>query len=260
MKYKGHAIYEQPWVEKDNLDPKIKEEFKIEIRRPSLILSNAVKKIVKYMKYWLDQSTLENYSVKTIYWSMDGEDWKLFPSGWTISLGCIESPLSIDEKNLKDLQECIDANVEPFVALEFLHKAINEDEPRYKWIYATIAAELAIKEYLIEKDWRLEVLLNSVQSPPLNKLYGPILKQYSGLDSAMSSKDIQNAIEVRNMLLHRPKEININSKSANLYVQNVKTLIFQLITDLYPGYRLISKNYPPRLNVGNYHRIDLEKK
>jgi hypothetical protein len=58
-------------------------------------------------------------------------------------------------------------------AFRHLHRAENErDDPRHAWIDATIAAELAIKEFFILYKPELAPFVLEVPSPPLSKLYG----------------------------------------------------------------------------------------
>ncbi len=54
---------------------------------------------------------------------------------------------------------------EPLIAMTHLHRAVNEPLPRHKWIDATIAAELAVKEFLIRKCPELRSLLERLPSP-----------------------------------------------------------------------------------------------
>jgi len=62
-------------------------------------------------------------------------------------------------ENSDKIQHCIDSGFEPFIALDFLYKAKIEENTKFKWIYATIAAELAIKEFIIRKEPMYEILL-----------------------------------------------------------------------------------------------------
>ena len=130
--------------------------------------------------------------------------------------------------------------------MEFLQKAINDSDSRHKWIYATIATELAIKEFLMKKNPILEVLLNEVPSPPLDKLYGKILKEYCGIEPYMKIKDIQYGVKIRNLVVHRPRDIDLDAQDTYIYVRLIEATIFQFLSNLYPEIApIVSDHYPP---------------
>lgn len=213
-------------------------------------LYQASEKLLKYMKVWLDQSELTGISATgDCLWSIDGIEWKYYPPGVFQYYLTVYHSVKINEENLNELQKCIDNNYEPFIAFDFLHKAINERDPKYKWIYATIAAELAIKEYLIRKASNLESVLIDIPSPPLDKLYGKVLETYGKIKLDVKIGDIQNGVKIRNCLVHRPGSIKIDGDMAERYVHIIETAILQLLYDLYSDMPLASELYPPYTNL-----------
>lgn len=132
-----------------------------------------------------------------------------------------------------------------------MHRAINEEHnPRYKWIYATTAAELAIKEFLIEYTYKngcnpIEPLLLELPSPPLYKLYGLILESYLGERSPCVTR-ISKGSEKRDRLLHRPerkggKQEAVSENEARLYVRQIEMALFHLLHELYREDRVIQQ-------------------
>lgn len=156
----------------------------------------------------------------------------------------IKNVTPLNEDNAKIIQEYLDNDFQPFLALRHLHRAKNEDNPRYKWIEATIAAGLAIKEFLIRKKPEVEALLIEIPSPPLHKLYGSILESFTGQKSP-KLKELQKGAEIRNKLIHRPKEIDISAQEANKYVQDVEIAIGHLLTMLYPENHVWKRMFKP---------------
>jgi len=118
-------------------------------------------------------------------------------------------------------------------------RARNDSNPRYMWIEATIAAELAIKEFLIRQRPELETLLLEVPSPPIYKMYGAILKAYGGKTLPNKIyKQLSAGAEIRNKLLHRPHDEPIDHQKALDYVSAVAGAIQHLLSILYPKYHL----------------------
>ncbi|MEZ6049962.1 MAG: hypothetical protein R3C02_01015 [Planctomycetaceae bacterium] len=117
--------------------------------------------------------------------------------------------------------------------MRHLHRAKNEREPSCRWIDATIAAELAIKEFLIAKEPLLETLLLELPSPPLQKLYGQILEKYAG-ERSPKLNSLREGSEKRNKLIHRPGGEHVNRSEADQYVKNVEIAIYHLMCLLHP--------------------------
>jgi hypothetical protein len=143
----------------------------------------------------------------------------------------------------KWVQDFTDSGIEPFVALRHLHRARNETNDRYKWIDATIAAELAIKEFLMRKEPQLEMLLLELPSPPLDTMYRKILPKYGGgkLDTRILNSLLEG-VQIRNKLIHRPQdELKdlINSQKTLNYVNDVAETIKHLLSNLYPEKHII---------------------
>jgi hypothetical protein len=211
-------------------------------------------KALRYVKYCLNFVELSESPFRPYreLWSLDGLTWKSFtPEGKVVLQGIMEREASsemavpLDDKTLPQIQQYIDDGYSPFVSLAYLHRAINEEHnPRYKWIYATIAAELAIKEFLIEYTYKdgcteLEPLLLELPSPSPRKLYGAILEHYQAERSPCVAK-IDKGAERRNRLLHRPKgrrgsQETVNEQEARQYVRQIELAIFHLLHQLYPN-------------------------
>lgn len=150
----------------------------------------------------------------------------------------------IDKEWQTLVQASLDSKIEPLLAMRHLHRAKNEARPHYKWIDATIAAELAVKEILIRKCPYLAEILLEVPSPPLSKLYGKLSARYLGERSPYVNK-LQEGQTVRNELVHRPATKSIDPQKANDYVEMVSDAIFHLMFLVYPEDMLIRHSAPP---------------
>ncbi len=149
-------------------------------------------------------------------WSLDGNQWLRVPSGlsvqgWTTSLG------NLDATTAKSLQELLSGNEEILVATSYLHQARNSHNRRYQWIYATMAAELAIKEILVRVEPKLQVILQELPSPPLHKLYGDVLESVAGVRSN-SLSTLQGGARRRNQLVHNPNSPTPPLKEVDEYI------------------------------------------
>lgn len=199
-----------------------------------LNMSKAAKKVLCIIKYcfkctYLDENLLSN---PKFYWSKNNSNWEMISSPFHITLDS-HGFMKLNKESAKDIQKYINNDFKPFFALRHLHRAINENNPRYKWIDATIAAELAIKEFLIRRDPCIEALLLEVPAPPLDKLYGSILKKYNDGEKSPSFKKIKDGATKRNKLIHSPENIKISREEANEYIHDIETAIYHLLYLLY---------------------------
>jgi len=221
----------------DNLSKELGSEL-IEITSGVNI---STRRTLSIIKYYLNQTGINEglFSVRDVFWSLDGKTWKRINQRLTITMWT-ESMLPLNDDSKKLVQDFIDSDAHPFVALRHLHRARNEISSRHKWIDATIAAELAIKEFLIKIKPELETLMLEVPSPPLHKMYGEILNKYGGkpLPKKLLTSLAKGA-EIRNKLLHRPQEEIIDSQQAVDYVSNVAESIKHLLGILYQGKHII---------------------
>jgi hypothetical protein len=193
-------------------------------------LSAATRKVLSLIKYNLFVSGMsENLaSIRGDYRSIDRTHWKRMPMAFTAILD-VQDLMPLDEKTAPDIQRYIENNFEPFLSLRHLHRSREESDPRYKWIDATIAAELAIKEFLIKKCPAVERILLDVQAPPLDKLYGSILKDCAKEESP-NKKAIKNGAEIRNALVHKPLKTYIDAQDATSYYREIQMAIYHLLT------------------------------
>lgn len=191
-------------------------------------------------KYFLGFSSISDdlVSFGKMDWSTDLTEWHRFPFKMTMT-GWSSSQIPISEAVKPLLQQDIDTQVRPFLAMRHLHRAIAEAIPRFKWIEATIAAELAIKEALLVAKPELATLLLDMPSPPLAKLYGSTMKQYLG-EVSPYRKALVEGSEMRNKLVHRPMDHTISLSDATEYVSTVEKAIFHLLRLVYPNSKILS--------------------
>jgi len=156
--------------------------------------------------------------------------------------GTVVNEVNLTPETCSALQDYVRNARHPFIALRHLHRAKEEQNSRYKWIEATIAAELAIKEFLLAKHPALGPLLLEMPAPPLSKLYGSLLKEYGGEESP-KKRQIEKGAEMRNRLVHRPESIHIDPQKALDYVNDVEVAIFHLLWLLHPADLVIKKLY-----------------
>ena len=216
-------------------------DLKEEIREIHSICSITTQRVLSHIKYHLVYTDISEqlFSIKSRRWKVEGQDWRPIPSSFSTVFEAISIP-RFDERTCNNLQESLNEGFEPLLAMRHLHRAINESIPHHKWIDATIAAELAIKEVLIRAKPDLESLLLEVPSPPLTKLYGSVLETYLGERSPYLGI-IRKGVEVRNRLVHRPTSERVDAQEAVDYVDNIELVIFHLLSLLKPQNRLIQE-------------------
>lgn len=225
-----YKVLESKVYDGGKLSPKIQNQ--ISIMEEGII--SATKKTLNAMKFFFNWEDFSEslFSIRDTYWSKDQIEWNLVPVVIKAVVQ-IKNYMNLTENTSKYIQGYLDGQGwEPLLALRHLQKAKIESNPRYKWIDATIAAELAIKEFYIRLAPQLETLLLEVPSPPLTKLYGSVMESLVKVKSP-KLKEISKGVEIRNKLVHKPDQINIDVNEANKYVEDIEQAIFHLLSILY---------------------------
>ncbi len=205
-----------------------------ELRAIKKELTHAIEQVLAGLKYYFNRHELPDYSTANeFYWERFEENYvKLqLPLRYIAS---VKQCIYLDAESTSDLQAFLDGNKKMLTSgLRHLHRAHNEQDPTFKWIDATIAAELAIKECIIFLKPELATLLLEMPSPPLTKLYGLILESVTGRRSSKCTA-IRKGIETRNRLIHRPGEEQIDIEKATQYLDDIEIAIFELLSFMYP--------------------------
>ena len=162
-------------------------------------------------------------------WSLDGNQWFRIPYGLSMQIRT-SSLGNLNTATAKSLQELLSGNEEALVATSYLHQAMNSDNRRYQWIYATMAAELAIKEILVRIEPKVQVILEELPSPPLQKLYGDVLESIAGVKSNGLST-LQNGARKRNQLVHNPNSPTPTFSEVNEYINFIEDRIKWLLKE-----------------------------
>jgi len=212
--------------EYDHLSDSAKNKV-LEISNP---ITESMKQIVGLIKQELHRSDIRDDLIGnvSIEWSLDNDQWYPIPYGltihtWAYALG------NMTEAHAEHLQELLSEDEEALVATSYDHQARNAESGRYQWIYATIAAELAIKEILGRIEPRLQVILSTLPSPPLDKLYGDVLQSVAGVRSGGLSK-LRRGAEIRNKLLHSPRSAHVSPDEVNAYISFIDERIRWLLS------------------------------
>ncbi|PGM84729.1 zinc chelation protein SecC [Bacillus cereus] len=166
-------------------------------------------------------------NAKTDKFSIDQETWKKGPSDLEAHIS-FSQPYTLTQERKDYIQGQLNNERLPFIAFKYLIQAKNEDESEIKWINATIAAELAIKEFYMNYDEKFSFILLEMPSPPLYKMYGKMLESITG-KKCTKLKSIQKGVEIRNSLVHSPSEQKLSTPQVNQYISDVETSIFELL-------------------------------
>lgn len=200
--------------------------------------NSAARRAIEYVKFFLGRYEIADEATSYIddfTWSDDlNGPYYSIPGkiSWNLK---IREQIPLDYEVRAQLQIGLENNILPFVAMRHIYRALQEKNPRFKWIDATIAAELAIKEALIRKEPLLAALIEHVPSPPLNKLYGEIMEKYFGVRSRFC-RTVSNGASIRNKLIHQPLENKVSESEAEDYVSEVLIAINDLYSLLYPNW------------------------
>lgn len=208
---------------------------------PKNEIRTTIRNLLALLKYHLRHFELgeSGFSIRSEKWRIDGGALRDIPFTTSCSLNNF-SAQPLDERAREGVQAALDSGVTPLIAMRHLHRAKHESQPHHKWIDATIAAELAVKEVLCRAHPAMELMLIEMPSPPFSKMYGCLLKHYLGEESPFR-KPLILGQERRNVLVHKPGAAVIGSQEANDYVDVVEGAIFHLLSRLYPNDDLIRR-------------------
>lgn len=209
----------------------LSEEEKSEISSFTSQLNQAVKQFAGLLKQELHRYDLKDELIGNpfSYWSLEGNQWHSIPRELQVNSE-ITSLGNLNEKFAQHLQGLLTEDEKPLIATSYLHQARDRGNRRYRWIYATMAAELAIKEILVRIEPKLQVLLEELPSPPLNKLYGDVLESVAGVRSAGLSR-LQNGARRRNQLVHNPNSPTPTFDEVKEYINFVEDRIIWLLKE-----------------------------
>lgn len=203
-------------------------------------LTEAVEKLIRYFRYFLNEDGIKSVRHESTYWSVDGIAWKLTPTienklfwkDWSFIVDYGHS--AIDK--IHDLQKCVNMNIEPFFAFDYIYQAENfEEDPRRQWILTTIALEYAIKEFLAGRDAIFEsFVIDSKHRLSLIELYTRIYRQLEKeeIHLSLGIDNLDIAVQIRNFLIHRPKNFDIESDEVKIYMHLMTLTIRQLFASL----------------------------
>lgn len=220
----------------------VSDMIRSELNEYLTYLIRANRRVMNNIKYSLNQPSLKEglITIKKYHWSKDKINWKNYRFE-SKHYGSTSTQLCLNKDKAVEIQELIERDVpETLIALRFLHKAKNESLSKYKWIYASIAAELAIKEFFSKKKPELTPLLIECPSPPLHKMYNTILEKYIH-EKSLKYKEIQKGAVKRNKLVHSFEKTEIDLQKSIEYIQDVEIAIYQLLNILYPENKLIKE-------------------
>lgn len=186
-------------------------------------------------------------------WSLDNIAWHDLPDRNEYSWRGINPIYTIPDNLMPGILRLESEEIKPFYAFEHLHKAFNDRyNTRYQWINATIAAELAFKEFLIQHDQRTATLMESMPSPPIDKLYKSVLTDFTGAPSPYY-KQLKAGAEMRNKLIHQPGTPAPDYNRTQTYLHQVENALYHLLTLLHPGDKLIHYFY--NLSMERFERF-----
>jgi hypothetical protein len=161
-------------------------------------------------------------------WSHDGSNWQ------HVTVDRYSASVSVKKVNRLSrqfqswIQDLLDAAEEPLLAYDHLAEANRSFGARFKWVEATVAAELAIKEILVRVEPKLSTLLLEVPSPPLDTLYGRVLEAAVGVRSPYL-RELQTGSKRRNRIVHKIESIEPDHQETLEYVATVEKAIDHLL-------------------------------
>ena len=133
------------------------DDIRAELIQVNSPLLNANHRSLQLVLQELNSPAHHTESWGTQAWSSDGTEWNDYPFfGFQIGdFGLLHLP-NLDSDAQARVQSVLNRLEEPLVGFQHLQDARRVHGDRYKWILATVAAELAIKETLIRLEPKLK--------------------------------------------------------------------------------------------------------
>ena len=208
-------------------------------------IQTAVTDVLSLVKYHLRHTDLREmlFAIKSQQWRAGTDEFRAVPMELSASFHSASARM-LDEATHDEVQSALDSGALPLEGMRHLHRARHETEPHHKWIDATIAAELAVKEAICRRCPEMTAVLVEQQSPPFAKLYGQLMRTCLGEESPFRKQLIKGQ-ELRNILVHRPGASKVDPQEALDYVDTVEAAIFHMLSLLYPDDRLIRNARDP---------------
>jgi hypothetical protein len=211
---------------------KLSDTEKTELHGITHPVREAVKRFAGLLKQELPRYDIRDELIAnvSIEWSIGDNQWHSTPRRLTADVR-IYSLGNLPEETANHLQKLLAEDEGALIATSYLHHSRNIlMNRRYQWIYATIAAELAVKEILVRIEPKLRVILEELPSPSLKKLYGKVLQSIA--DVKLSRPDLarlQEGAIRRNELIHNPKSETPSFQEVNEYINFVENKINWLL-------------------------------
>ncbi len=139
-------------LDQDKLITELPQELEVEINKKLRLLFLVSRRVVRLIHQETQDPTLLPANELSTRpegekWSIDGVNWRQI-NGLRMHIaghGHVVGKLTRELQTI--VQELLDQGEEPLLALQHLYEAERSDGLRFKWIEATVAAELAIKKY-----------------------------------------------------------------------------------------------------------------
>jgi hypothetical protein len=228
-------------------------------------LKSIAGKLVQYIKYFWGIPELEDNNdqprLQAAYtWRDKDEIWRITQDRQETNWKPTQPYYQLDENFIRWMPSLLNNDIDPLFGFTHLHKAFLETNTRHQWIDATIAAELAFKEFLGKFAKEVTPLLTHLPSPPLDKMYGSVLEAYTGQRSPVV-KCFNNGSRVRNELIHRPRQVMPTKEETDEYLNQVQVALFHLHSLLNPEselFKFLLKRAEDKLSIVQ-ERIKLDK-
>jgi hypothetical protein len=180
-----------------------------------------------------------------LWWSFDGEQWKAAPGIAGLEAEDLFSIIPLDTEYGAEASRLLQLQVGEPLGHELLREAqqLRHRGERAAFVVAVMAAEVGLKECLIDLVPQTEWLLKNIQSPPLPKLLEELLPTvpakctFAGkvlAPSATVLKTIKNAVNIRNDIVHKGSHPKTREKLDDV-LEAVRDVLYLL--DYYRGHK-----------------------
>ncbi|MBC2312507.1 hypothetical protein, partial [Listeria booriae] len=124
------------------------------------------------------------------------------PEEFADPIGLVEGYFPVCGANLPEIKKIMNETWKPLKGFKFLALAKHSEDLESKYLLLVTGAELGVKEFFITKNPDLKEILYEINSPPIEKLYGSLMKHYFNIDIP-NKNQLKDLVGKRNQIVHR---------------------------------------------------------
>lgn len=156
--------------------------------------------------------------------------------------GDITQSMNFNDENILDFVSGFNKGKGYLYAFNMFSASKIQVDPSLRIVEIAIAAEMAIKQFYAIRLPQLSIMLDKIQSPPMEQLYGSLYCSYFGCDFKFK-KEMKKLFEIRNAVVHKISTEKVTREVALHYSHIVQQAISLLQCSLSEDESMLLENF-----------------